>query len=137
MNRGLELLESDGQKEHTAKLNLRAGEKAMSLSAFSSSALYFCTGILILGEHQWENNYELSLHLHNYYVEAEYCTESPSDMVRAYFIMIKARCAQNRIDEALDIGLDVLSQLRIHPPSLFYDVPDIYAKFNKTVSIFK
>jgi len=154
MNYALGLLESDGQKENLAKLNLRAGEKAMSLSTFSSSALYFDSGIQILGKHQWENNYELSLHLHNYYAEAEYCNgnfsavgqaagvilskaESPSHKVRAYFILIKALCAQNRLDEALNIGIKVLTQLGKQPPSEFSDVPAIYANFNKTASIFK
>eukprot|EP00957_Ditylum_brightwellii_P182082 13872615-Ditylum_brightwellii.AAC.1 len=76
MNRGLALLESDDQKEHIAKLNLRAGEKAMSLSTFSSSALYFGAGILTLVEKA--TRIILSK------------AESPSDKVRAYFILVKA-----------------------------------------------
>uniref|UniRef100_A0A6V2LRZ4 Orc1-like AAA ATPase domain-containing protein n=1 Tax=Ditylum brightwellii TaxID=49249 RepID=A0A6V2LRZ4_9STRA len=46
MNHGMSLIESEDKKIRLAKLNLRAGVKAMSLSTFSSCASYF------LGCHQ-------------------------------------------------------------------------------------
>eukprot|EP00957_Ditylum_brightwellii_P085919 6536531-Ditylum_brightwellii.AAC.1 len=128
MNHGMSLIESENQKIQLAKLNLRAGVKAVSLSTFSSCASYFGNGIKLLSTAHWETNYELSLHLHNYYAEAEYCkgnfskvrdvintvfdkSKSFYDRSRAYFVLIKVLCAEKKLREALDIGIKVLTFL--------------------------
>eukprot|EP00957_Ditylum_brightwellii_P191374 14570821-Ditylum_brightwellii.AAC.1 len=56
-----------------AMLNLKAGEKAMSLVTFLDSASYLKTGIDVLCEDHWEKCYNLSLQLYSVYAEAEYC----------------------------------------------------------------
>eukprot|EP00957_Ditylum_brightwellii_P211760 15366569-Ditylum_brightwellii.AAC.1 len=126
MNYGMTSIESDDQKSFLAKLNLRAGEKAMSLSTMSSCASYFSTGIKLLGRDHWENDYELSLHLHNYYAEAEHCNGNFDrvrevtttvlanakifyDQLRAYFVLIKTLGAENKVHEAVEMGMKMLA----------------------------
>eukprot|EP00957_Ditylum_brightwellii_P082018 6236739-Ditylum_brightwellii.AAC.1 len=149
MNYGISSVESGDQKVFLAKLNLRAGGKAMSLSAFSSCAYYFSTGIKLLSREHWETNYELSLHLHNYYAEAEYCNGNFSqvrevtktvlemsttfhDQLRAHFVLIKTLSAENRLHEAIKTGISVLTHLGYHPPLAFSDKSAIDETFKET-----
>ena len=65
MNRGSRLLGDAEQKWDVAQLNLEAGEKALSASAFRSAAKYLMTGISILGPDPWEAKYSLTIRLYD------------------------------------------------------------------------
>ncbi|MEO9484572.1 MAG: ATP-binding sensor histidine kinase [Ekhidna sp.] len=128
LNQGLELIDSAEEKELIADLNLRAGLKARDSSAFQPSLTYLETGIGLLKSDHWETQYELSLGLYTEAAESAYnmgefepMEEKLSavlanrkelmDAVRPYAIRINALKAQNKLQEAIDTGLEVLEQL--------------------------
>lgn len=64
INKGFNLIKTQDQKYDSARLNLRAGQKAMASLSFHSAANYFVCGTKILGNQFWDVNYELTLSLH-------------------------------------------------------------------------
>ena len=65
MNRGSKLLDDVEQKWEVAQLNLEAGEKALSASAFRSASKYLLAGISLLGPDSWGAKYSLTMSLHD------------------------------------------------------------------------
>ena len=65
MNRGSKLLEDADQMYEAAQLNLEAGEKALSATAFHSAVKYLVTGLSLLGPESWDVKYELTMRLYN------------------------------------------------------------------------
>jgi len=127
LNRG-KLVMEDGMKEWVAELNLKAGREAISLSAFRNSASFFEAGISLLGSSCWDKNYKLSLQLHNFYAEVEFCNghfdevnrvtkiiieqaKSFSDKTRAYLTFIKTLGAQRNLNNAAEVALAALGDL--------------------------
>ena len=128
LNQGLELIPTEEKKERLAALNLRAGIKARESSAFQPALAYFETGIGLLKDDHWESQYELSLGLFTEAAETAYNMgefgpmeeklntvlenrKELMDVVRPYAIRINALKAQNKLQEAIDTGLEVLEQL--------------------------
>eukprot|EP00957_Ditylum_brightwellii_P117814 8987825-Ditylum_brightwellii.AAC.1 len=114
-----------------ARLNLKAGEKAISLATFMSAVLYLKTGISLLCDGHWEAHYDLSLELYTFYAEAEYClghfqevgyaagivlkeAESFENKLRVYSTLIRSLAAQNKIQDAFEIGFNILSKLGVN-----------------------
>eukprot|EP00957_Ditylum_brightwellii_P090248 6873333-Ditylum_brightwellii.AAC.1 len=73
LNRGEIFMKEEPGRMELAKLNLKAGEKAMSLASFLSSASYLERGISLLCDDHWEKYYGLSLHFYSLYAEVECC----------------------------------------------------------------
>ncbi|NBB77545.1 MAG: AAA family ATPase, partial [Bacteroidetes bacterium] len=128
LNQGLELIDSEEEKERLAELNLRAGVKARESSAFQPALAYFETGIGLLKPDHWKSQYKLSIELFTEAAETAYNMgefepmeeklsivlekhEELMDVVRPYAIRINALKAQNKLQEAIDTGLEVLEQL--------------------------
>ena len=65
MNRGSKIIDDVDQKYEVAQLNLEAGEKALSASAFQSASKYLLAGLSLLGPESWNANYKLSLKLYD------------------------------------------------------------------------
>ena len=65
MNRGVSLIEDSDQRYELAELNLRAGDKAISASAFQSASKLLSTGVSLLGPDCWSDHYELTMRLYN------------------------------------------------------------------------
>eukprot|EP00957_Ditylum_brightwellii_P100454 7657553-Ditylum_brightwellii.AAC.1 len=63
MNRG-KVGREKCESTELAKLNLKAGKKAMSEATFLRSASYFEAGVGFLCDGHWEEYYDLSLELH-------------------------------------------------------------------------
>lgn len=71
LNVGVALISDTEEKLQVAKLNLQAGAKAKSSSAFVSAGNYFKTGTALLSEQAWASGYELALKLHLELAECE------------------------------------------------------------------
>jgi len=71
MNRGSNLLPPD-QKYEVSQLNLSAGEKALTASAFHSASKYLLKGLSLLGPGSWDTKYNLTLRLFDAASEALY-----------------------------------------------------------------
>jgi predicted ATPase len=65
MNRGYKLIDEPDQNYEVSQLNLEAGEKALSSSAFHSAAKYLLTGLSLLGPESWETKYKLTIRLYD------------------------------------------------------------------------
>ncbi|MBE9119275.1 AAA family ATPase [Tychonema sp. LEGE 07199] len=64
LNRGLKLIES-GERETIARLNLQAGIKANTSTAYKSAVDYLLTSVQLLNSDAWESQYSLSLEISN------------------------------------------------------------------------
>ena len=134
LNIASHLISDAKERSQAAALNLRAGQKAMLLSAFKHAAMYIRYGISLLGDDRWTDQYNLSLSLHNAAAEAEYCNgkfdkvetmvqevldnaRSFRDKIRAYSNKVYALGTQGRPTEALDLGIKVLGKLGESFPS--------------------
>ena len=82
MNRGSKLIDDVDQKMEVAQLNLEAGEKAISASAFESAAKYFLNGLSLLGPDSWEAKYSLTISLYDAASEALFVTGDFSQLTK-------------------------------------------------------
>ena len=134
LNIGIELLTSPAEKENLAELNLLAGEKAKTATAYEAAVKYLNVGLQLLAEDSWQSSYQLTLNLYVEAAEAEYLignfqnsdklvnltlerAETILDKVRMYNIKIQSCMVQNLLQEALDIGVKVLKILGLKLPN--------------------
>ena len=64
-NIGIRLVKSQEQRLEVARLNLRAGEIAITSSAFTSAAKYLKLGVSLLPDGSWDEDYDLTLRLYD------------------------------------------------------------------------
>jgi predicted ATPase/signal transduction histidine kinase len=134
LNVGVELITLKEEREQLARLNLVAGKKAKAATAYAAAVEYFNVGKKLLTANSWENQYELTLGLHTEAAEAAYlcgdfdrmeelasvvesCAKMLLDKVKVYEVQIEACMAQNKLQEALNTGLQVLKLLGVEFPS--------------------
>ncbi|MBL0712138.1 MAG: AAA family ATPase, partial [Desulfosarcina sp.] len=128
LNAGRALIDTDREKLDLAELNLKAGQKAKSASAFVDAKKHIEIGLSLLGPDSWQGQYELTLSLHNENGELASITgqydqvapiadlihanaESLHDQVRIYMVQIEAATTLYDFNAAVEIGLDVLEKL--------------------------
>eukprot|EP00804_Cyclotella_cryptica_P016554 CCRYP_004743-RA/>CCRYP_004743-RA protein AED:0.15 eAED:0.15 QI:0/1/0.75/1/0.28/0.37/8/0/861 len=141
MNRGATLLESSAQRYELSFLNLKAGEKAITFSAFHSASRYFMTGLSLLEHDSWETNYSLTISLYDAASEALYVTgdfsrlsslvEKPlkfakcfNDKLNIYNHLIRSLTASAQMEEGIGTCFRVLAQLGEAIPSSI--TPEIF-----------
>ncbi len=134
LNFGIGLLTKQSEKYELAKLNLIAGKKAKTATAYETAIKYFNIGWKLLTNDNWQSNYELILNLHAEAAEAEYLhgnfekskdfskivlqkANNTLDKVRIYKIQIQCSIAQNLMSEALETGVHVLKLLGVRLPA--------------------
>ncbi len=134
LNIGAELITNPSETDQLAELNLLAGKKAKSATAYKPALQYFNSGLKLLGADSWESNYDLSLALSIAAVEAEYLTVNLErakhlskivlkqantllDKVKVYELQILFYITQNKMNEAIDLGINVLKMLGIAIPT--------------------
>jgi PAS domain S-box-containing protein len=74
LNRGAELIASCEEREELAELNLLAGKRAKSSTAYISALKYLISGAGLLADDVWERNHELALALELNRAECEFLT---------------------------------------------------------------
>ncbi len=72
LNLAAALISDEKERRECAQLNLRAGLKAKSSTAYKPARNYFQTGINFLTPESWNSNYELTFTLHRELAECEY-----------------------------------------------------------------
>jgi len=127
-NLGAALLTDKKEKTYLGNLNLQAGKKAMASTAYPQALQYFEKGIFVVDEGEWETQYNFLSELTTSAAEAAYLSgeyekvdrhvqsiilhsHSLIDSVRGYEIEIKKLIAQNKLIEAIKLGLQILSKL--------------------------
>jgi predicted ATPase/signal transduction histidine kinase len=130
LNAGAVLLSDPSERYETAKLDLEAGVKAKHSSAFSSSAGYLRAGVNLLPDDCWEEEYALTLSLHEEAAETAFLVGEFArmnglidtitqkarcffDSVRANEVRIQWLSATNRLQDAARLCIAVAHRLGI------------------------
>jgi len=133
LNLGYQLIINQRDRTDLAKLNLEAGIKAKSSSAFAPAIRYFELGIMYLGEHIWDRHYDIALALYTEICEAAYLngdyqkmdnfieaalpnTNTILDQVSIISSRIYARKSEANFEGSIDAGLSILKSLGFNIP---------------------
>ncbi|MEG4319180.1 MULTISPECIES: AAA family ATPase [unclassified Microcoleus] len=128
------LINQQQEREALAKLNLKAGRKARSSTAYVAATIYIQTGIELLTDNSWKSQYELTLNLYVSATEAAYLNgdidrmeqmaqvvlqnaQTILDKVKIYEIQITSLTTHCHLLEAIAVGRDVLKQLGVELPT--------------------
>jgi predicted ATPase/signal transduction histidine kinase len=131
LNIGINLITNQLEKYELAKLNLIAGCKAKSSTAYEAAVRYLKVGLELLGVDSWEYEYELTLNLYTEIAEAEYSNinfeqseiyiavvkenaNSLIDQVKAYEVQIQIYMAQLQLQKAIETGLTLVNLLGVN-----------------------
>ncbi|MBD1932481.1 MULTISPECIES: trifunctional serine/threonine-protein kinase/ATP-binding protein/sensor histidine kinase [Cyanophyceae] len=134
LNLGIELITQPSEREALAQLNLAAGRKARSSTAYAAARVYVQAGIELLTANCWQSQYELTLNLYVGGAEAAYLNgdfdgmeqiaalvlqnaQTILDKIKIYEISIVAQTAQGKILEAIAVGRNALGQLGVELPT--------------------
>ncbi|MCP5003761.1 MAG: AAA family ATPase, partial [Planctomycetes bacterium] len=133
LNAGAELITNKRELIELARFNLLAGEKAKTSTAYNDALKFVTTGIKLLPENKWRNQYELTLSLYVTGAYAAYICRKYSrmeklnhevlenandilDRVKVYKIKALSFFAQDKHEEAVNTALDTLEQLGVRVP---------------------
>jgi len=133
LNIGVELIVEQAEREKLANLNLQAGKKAKSATAYEAASKYLTTGIELLPEKSWQNRYELTWNLYVEALETAYLNidfEKGKDLsevilqqsktllekIKVYELKIPFYCSQDQMQQALSTGIEVLEMLGVSLP---------------------
>lgn len=134
LNAGRSLITTGQERQELAQLNLVAGQRAKSSTAYEAAVNYFTIGISLLPDDPWKHHYDLTLALQTNRVEAA-CLQGEFEQMEQWAerVLRHARTlldtipvqqtrlmgarTQGHLPEALHIGLQVLQSLGIHLPS--------------------
>ncbi len=143
LNYGISFLENDSEKVNLVLLNLIASKKARGATAYQATMEYAKTGILLLGEKAWTQNYKLTLELYNLATESasligefdflNHCIDAITknamtalDQVDVYFVKIQSLASQNKFQDAIQTGQLILEKLGAEFPK--NPTPDDFIK---------
>ncbi|MBD1915322.1 MULTISPECIES: EAL domain-containing protein [Cyanophyceae] len=129
LNEGQALLIA-AEREQLARLNLQAGRRAKTATAYSAALDYLRQGIALLPVNAWGQQYDLTLALHQEITEAAYlCTDFEQvehwadlttrhaynllDQLPVYEVRLLANRAQGNYLAAVRTGLQVLRILEV------------------------
>ena len=129
-NEGRELIEDESERNELVSLNLMAGQRAKTSTAYSSAVNYFLVGLSLLSEASWETDYEMLITLHKELSECEYLVgnfekaeehfgivleraRSPYEKADIHNLRIDLYVNMGKFKESVQAGLDGLA--------LFYD----------------
>ncbi|MEG3989343.1 AAA family ATPase [Microcoleus sp. S28C3] len=134
LNKGIELIDQLSERSALAQLNLEAGHKARSSTAYAAANIYLQTGIELLTPQCWQTQYELALNLYVAAAEITYLNgdfdgmehmaalvlqeaQTILDRVKIYEIKIAAQTAQSKVLETIAVAREALLQLGIELPA--------------------
>ncbi|MDZ8240255.1 MAG: serine/threonine protein kinase, partial [Nostoc sp. ChiQUE01a] len=130
LNQGLKLVTARSERTEIARLNLMAGQKAKTATAYEAAFKYFTTGLKLLNSGSWQSEYDLTLALYSEAAEAAYLqgrfdemeqlvevvlarAKTVVDKVQAYDSRIQGYSSQGNLKETLKTGLEALKLLEI------------------------
>ncbi len=128
LNKGFELIADDVEKLELAEMNLRAGRRVKSSSAYEAAFMYFQAGLKVLVKDGWSKHYDVTLNLHLETIETAYLTAKFDEMekfssvvmekakhlldrLKVYEVQIQAAIALNSRVNAVKIALPILALL--------------------------
>lgn len=134
LNLGKEFIIQEKDRIELAKLNLTAGKKAKYSASYSYALRYFRSGMELLPETSWQDQYELTYNLYIERAECEYLNirydkaekffkilldnvKSDLEKSKVYKIKIILYINQDKAKEAVDIGIEALKLLGMNIPN--------------------
>jgi PAS domain S-box-containing protein len=125
LNRGSALISSGKERERLAELNLIAGRRAKSSTAYSSALTYLSAGTTLLPEDAWERYHDLAFALELHRAECEFLTgalveaeghltelvdrvATPSELATLTRLRVDLFMTLGRSDRAVMVALDCL-----------------------------
>src|SRR5271166_1175642 len=147
LNCGAALIRSGKERERLAELNLVAGLRAKSSTAYSSALTYLTAGAALLPEDAWERRHDLAFALELHRAECEFLTgalaeaearlaelpdraATPSELATLTRLRVDLFMTLGRSDRAVAVGLDCLRRFNVtwsaHPTKK--EVEDEYAR---------
>ncbi|MBD2527597.1 AAA family ATPase, partial [Nostoc sp. FACHB-133] len=135
LNLAIDLVVSGQERNSFARLNLMAAQKAKAATAYSAALKYAIAGIELLATDNWQQQYDLSLVLHEEAAETAYLSgdflameqwvaivlqeaRTILDEVKVHEVTIKTYVAQTHKLDAIKVGLQVLAKLGLNLPEL-------------------
>ena len=133
LNLGSDLISNQNERDELAVLNLKAGSKAKSSTAYLAANNYFTSGITLLATDCWQRSYDLTLSLYESATEIAYLMGNYEqqakwsaaifdhvpvllDKIPVYQLQYLSYVSQNLYLEAINTALPVLKQLGITFP---------------------
>lgn len=133
LNIGNKLVSDRKQREEFAQLNLEAGQKAKTATAYVAAVECLSNGIKLLAKDCWHSQYQLTLNLFEEAVEAAFLSgqfeqmeqqaqvvlqkaRTSLDTVKVYTVLIQRYIAQNNLPLAEQTALTILKELGVEFP---------------------
>ncbi|AFY84798.1 trifunctional serine/threonine-protein kinase/ATP-binding protein/sensor histidine kinase [Oscillatoria acuminata] len=133
LNIGADLIESSWEKYQLAALNLQAGHKAKTSTAYEPALRYLEAGLGLLNPTSWGDRYDLTLQLHLAAAESAYLStdfnrmedlaqivlekaDTLLDKIQVYEVKIQAYTAQNKQLDGLATARAALALLGVNLP---------------------
>jgi predicted ATPase/signal transduction histidine kinase len=135
LNLGRQLIRESAMILQLAELNKTAGRQAKQSTAYAAAVAYFQIAIELLSHDVWQQDYELALDLYTEAINANYLNgdfarmnqllgelqkwaRADLDLVKAQETQVEALVAQGKLQESLNLGLEILAQFGIHFPKI-------------------
>ncbi|HEY9672281.1 MAG TPA: ATP-binding protein, partial [Waterburya sp.] len=133
LNIGVDLITSQSERDELASLNLMAGCKAKSATAYEPALKYLSIGLGLLTEFSWQSQYDLTLKLYLEALETEYINtnferaaylseiilthaKTLLEKIQVYELKIPFYYSQNNPKLAIETALEVLPLLGVSLP---------------------
>ena len=130
LNRGAALITSQDERERLAELNLVAGKRAKSSTAYHSALNYLTAGVALLSDDCWEHHYPLIFPLELHRAECEFLTGQSAaaeerltvlssrasnavDLATVTCLLVDLYTTLNRSERAVAVSLDYLRYLGV------------------------
>jgi PAS domain S-box-containing protein len=130
LNRGAALISSRKERERLAELNLIAGRRAKSSSAYASALIYLIAGASLLPEDAWKRRHDLAFALELNWAECEFLTGAlaeaearlaeladragtPPELATLTRLRVDLFMTLGRSDRAVGVGLESLRRFGV------------------------
>ena len=119
-NRGAALLESPDERMRVSQLNLLAGKRAKSATAYSSALNYLTAGRALLPTDSWRHEYQLTFNIEFAQAECEFLT---GEFVAAEqkLTMLAGR-SENLLDRAAVAGTRIVLYASLNRPEVAIEI---------------
>ena len=131
LNRGAGLIAAGDERERVAELNLIAGERAKTSTAYVSALTYFAAGRALLTEDAWELRYPLMFGLEFHRAECEFLSSQLSaaeqrlgelaartatliDSAAVACLRLELYTTLDRSDRGVELCLEYLQRIGVH-----------------------
>jgi PAS domain S-box-containing protein len=130
LDRGAALIDLPEEREQVAELNLIAGKRAKTSTAYASAINYLAAGRALLADDSWERRYELTFSLEYHRAECEFLTgdlaaaedrlsllsrraSGLADLAAVACLRVELFTTTDRSVRAVEVGLEYLRRIGV------------------------